>query len=70
MNTTKKPKNKNLLHRYPTGREMCQSCDFVIEMCDGTFWEIFSNDEKWINTLASKFKDVKFLDVKSKIDYI
>ncbi|MBA2726687.1 MAG: hypothetical protein H0U49_00740 [Parachlamydiaceae bacterium] len=55
-------RNKNLLLRYKDDQEMYQLCDIVIEKFDSCFWEVFSKDEKLINKLESKFKEVEFLD--------
>ena len=30
-------------------------------MIDSGYWEVFSNDEEFINRLAKKFKDIEFL---------
>jgi len=54
-------KDVNLLHRYENDQVMYETCDFVIEMIDSNYWEVFSKDEKLINKLAAKFKDIKFL---------
>lgn len=54
-------KDINLLHRYDNDQDMYESCDIVIEMFDSCFWEVFSQDETFIQRLA-KFKDVIFLE--------
>jgi len=54
-------KEKENIHRYKNDREMYETCDIVIEMIDGGFWEIFSKNTKWIDQLAKKFQTVKFL---------
>lgn len=36
--------------------------DIYIEMFDSSYWEVFSKDHAFINRLAHKFKDIKFLD--------
>ena len=55
-------KDKNLLHRYNDDREMHETCDITIEMIDCGYWEVFSKDDQLITKLASKFKDIKFLE--------
>lgn len=40
---------------------MYETCDIVIEMIDGGFWEIFSKDIAWIDRLAKKYKKIEFL---------
>jgi hypothetical protein len=62
-------KNENFLRRYETDQEMYETCDIVINMFDSSYWEIFSKDEQLINRLASKFKDVKFLESDFQKDY-
>ena len=42
-------------------KEMYETCDIVIEMIDGGFWEIFSKNVAWINQLAEKFQNIEFL---------
>ena len=42
---------------------MYETCDFVIEMVDSSYWEVFSKNEQLIDRLAAKFKDVQFLVV-------
>jgi len=54
-------KTKENLHRYKEDKEMYETCDIVIEMIDGGFWEIFSKNITWINQLAKKFQSVEFL---------
>lgn len=54
-------KDKNLLHRYESDKEMYETCDIVIEMIDSSYWKLFSKDEQLINRLASKFKEITFL---------
>jgi len=34
-------KNKNLLHRYDSDFEICNACEFVIEMIDGGLGNVF-----------------------------
>lgn len=55
-------KNKSDLHRYKRDQEKYETCDFVIQMCDSSFWEIFSKDNAFIWRLASKFKEIEFLE--------
>lgn len=56
------------LHRYKEDQKMYETCDIVIEMIDGGFWEIFSKNETLINQLTKKYKDVEILtsDFQSK----
>lgn len=55
-------KNKELLKRYEDDQMMYEACDFVIEMFDSTYWEVFSKNQEFISKLSSKFKDIKFLE--------
>ncbi len=54
-------KVKEHLHRYQNDQQMYETCDIVIEMIDGGFWEIFSTNISWINQLAKKYTEVEFL---------
>lgn len=54
-------REKENLHRYENDQAMYETCDIVIEMVDSGYWEVFSKEEKLINKLASKFKEIKFL---------
>lgn len=54
-------KNKKNLHRYEVDKKMYETCDIVIEIIDGGFWEIFSNDIDWIDELSKKYKQTEFL---------
>jgi len=49
------------LHRYEEDQKMYEICDIVIEMIDGSFWEVFSYDISWINDLEKKYKQIEFL---------
>ncbi len=53
--------NDKLLHRYEDDKEMYETCDIVIEMIDGGFWEIFSRDFDLISKLKEKFKETELL---------
>jgi hypothetical protein len=35
-------KDKSFLHRYDNDQNRLESCDFVIDMNDSTYWEVFS----------------------------
>jgi hypothetical protein len=54
-------KTKENIRRYKEDKEMYETCDIVIEMIDGGFWEVFSKNVTWINQLAKKFQSVEFL---------
>ncbi len=54
-------KTKKTIRRYKEDKEMYETCDIVIEMIDGGFWEVFSKNVKWIDQLAKKFQNVEFL---------
>jgi hypothetical protein len=51
------------LRRYKDDKEMYETCDVVIEMIDGGFWEISSWDSKLIAKLKSQFHDIELLDI-------
>ncbi len=55
-------KDEKDLRNYETDREMFESCDISINNIDGMFWEVFSKNEAFIEHLASKFKDVLFVE--------
>lgn len=55
-------KNKELLKRYEDDQTMYETCDFVIEMVDSDYWEVFSKNHEFIERLSVKFKDIKFLE--------
>ena len=55
--------HKNHLHRYIKDQEMYETCDLVIEMIDGGFWEVFSKDHDLIDRLEKKFKETERLEV-------
>ena len=55
-------KRRENLCRYAEDQKMYETCDFVIEMVDGGFWEIFSKNVKWIDQLAEKFNKTEFLE--------
>ena len=54
--------DQTFLKRYENECEMHDSCDIVIEMIDSSYWEVYSKNEKLIEKLAAKFKQVEFLD--------
>jgi hypothetical protein len=54
-------KTKENLHHYEEDQEMYETCDIVIEMIGGGFWEIFSKNIRLIDQLAKKFQAVEFL---------
>ena len=54
-------KKKENLHRYKEVQEIYETCDIVIEIIDGGYWEVFSKDKTLIDKLAKKFNDIKFL---------
>ena len=53
--------DKSLIQRYDNSKKMYETCDFVIEMIDSGYWEVFSKNIKWIDQLATKFQKVEFL---------
>ncbi|MFI5344284.1 MAG: hypothetical protein ACHQUC_08700 [Chlamydiales bacterium] len=58
-----------LLKRYDKDQEMYETCDIVIVMFDSCYWEVFSKDEQFIQRLAAKFKDIKFLESDFQKDF-
>jgi hypothetical protein len=54
-------KAKENLHRYKEDQEMYETCDIVIEMIDGGYWEVFSKNSALIDQLAQKYKEIEFL---------
>ncbi len=57
------------LKHYNADQEMYESCDFTITFFDSSFWEVFSKDESFIAKLASKFKDVEFINSDFRNEY-
>ena len=55
-------RDKELFRYYQNDKEMYETCDIVIEMIDGGYWEVFSKDTSLINGLVAKFKDIKLLE--------
>lgn len=58
----------NLKH-YPDDQEMYETCDIVIVMFDSSYWEVFAKNESLIQSFASKFKGVKFLESDFQKEY-
>ncbi len=54
-------KNQKVLVRYDDSEEMYKSCDFVINKFDSSYWEVFSNDQRFIQKFSEKFKKIKWL---------
>lgn len=50
------------IRRHDQEQEMYENRDIVIEMCDTSFWEVFSKDENLIKNLKAKFKDTEPLE--------
>lgn len=50
-----------MIRKYNSDEELHRNCDFLIEMFDSTYWEVFSRDHELIDRLAKKFKDTEFL---------
>lgn len=61
--------NPNFLRFYENDQEMYETCDTVIEMIDGGFWEVFSKDLDLINQLAKKFSKTEFLESDYQKDF-
>lgn len=61
-------KIKKDLHRYNEDQMMYETCDIVIEMIDGGFWEIFSKNTNWIDQLAKKYEKVEFISTNFQIE--
>lgn len=62
-------KDEDNLKNYSDDQEMYETCDVVIVMFDSSYWEIFSKDESLIHNLASKFKNIKFLESDFQKEY-
>jgi hypothetical protein len=62
-------RDKNMIRRYKEDQERNESCDYVIDMFDSSYWEVFSKDEEFFNRLVKKFKDVEFLTSKVNQKY-
>lgn len=48
--------------RYDSEDLMYESCDFVIELIDCTYWKIYSKDCEFIKRLRKKFREVEVLE--------
>ena len=55
-------KDPTLISQYEEEKDMYDTCDIVINMFDSCYWEVFSKDKAFILRLATKFKDIKFLN--------
>ncbi len=56
-------RDKNTIMRYKEDQERNESCDYVIDMFDSSYWNVFSKDAGFVDRLVKKFKDVEFLNV-------
>jgi len=52
---------KNQVRRYSSEKEMCESCDVVINKFDSSYWEVFAKNPTLIEKLANKFIDIRYL---------
>lgn len=52
----------HLLKRYENNRSMYETCDIVIQMIDGCYWEIFSKDKNLIDSFAIKFDEIELIE--------
>ena len=61
-------KNKSMIKRYNSDKEMYETCDFVIEMIDSGYWEIFSKNKRFLNILSKKYNNIEIIttDVKNE----
>ncbi|MFI5344286.1 MAG: hypothetical protein ACHQUC_08710 [Chlamydiales bacterium] len=55
-------KDESLLRRYDDDQEMYETSDIAIQLIDGWYWEVFSKDEDLIDCLASKYKEINFIE--------
>lgn len=55
-------KNESLLHKYTSDHEMYETCNIVVQMIDGSYWEAFSHDRTLIDRLAASFEQIKLLN--------
>jgi Txe/YoeB family toxin of Txe-Axe toxin-antitoxin module len=53
--------DKSLIKRYNDDQKMRETCNTVIEMIDSGCWEVFSKDEKLIERLSQKYKNIEFI---------
>ncbi len=57
--------DSSLLKRYDSDQQRYEMTDISIEMFDGGFVEVFTNNQNLINKLARKFTNIEFI----KSDY-
>lgn len=55
-------KDENFFRQYKNDQERYEACDYVIEMFDGGWWDVFSKDAGFIDRLSKKFKEIEFLE--------
>lgn len=63
-------KDMQLIQRYEDDQEAFETCDIVIQMIDGGFWEIFSKDTGFINRLGSRFQEVEHVQSDYLTNYL
>lgn len=54
-------KDEEILMRYEDSEMMYRSCDFVINKFDSSYWEVFSNNPKFIQKISLKFKLIEWI---------
>ncbi len=59
----------NLLKRYDSDQKRYEMNDISIEMFDGGFVEVFTNDRSLINRLAKKFTNIEIIKSDYRNDF-
>lgn len=54
-------REENKLIRYKNDVEMYNSCEYVIELVDSSYWEFSSHENESVNIIKSNFAGVKNL---------
>lgn len=55
-------KNPDYLRYKGREKSIYTTCDFVLELVDCSYWEVFSKDSGFLERLKSKFQDTEPLD--------
>lgn len=50
------------LRKFGGGEDLYKTCDFLLNLFDSSYWEVFSNDQHFLCRLKEKFRDVELLD--------
>jgi hypothetical protein len=63
-------RDSSSIKRYENDQKMYEAFEIVVQMINNSYWKIFSKDEKIIDSLANKFKDINFVEPNSQVNYL